>query len=166
MADVANSPKITASIKFPATLWDMIHKCKSGAISWGRFGNCVKIKKCAFEKEYLTSGEKFSSFIRQLNLYGFRKLHQVKYVGMPAELYNDVVEYQHRLFVKGHPELLLYIRRKVSKRKDRPKTVSIDCTVQTSSEVSENADQQETHSDKSKRIHDEKLSIVGYCKSS
>ena len=160
MADVANSPKITASVKFPATLWDMIHKCKSGAISWGRFGNCVKIKKCAFEKEYLTSGEKFSSFIRQLNLYGFRKLHQVKYVGMPAELYNDVVEYQHRLFVKGHPELLLYIRKKVSKRKDTPKTVSRDCTAQTSSEVSENADQQETHSDKSKLIHDEKLSIV------
>ena len=82
---------------------------------------------------------------------------------MPAELYNDVVEYQHRLFVKGHPELLLYyiyIRRKVSKRKDTPETVSRDCTAQTSLEVSENADQQETHSDKSKRIHDEKLSIV------
>ncbi|XP_041375938.1 heat shock transcription factor, Y-linked-like isoform X2 [Gigantopelta aegis] len=138
MTEVSLSPKITASVKFPATLWDMINKCKSSAISWGRFGTCVKINKGAFEKEYLTSGEKFSSFIRQLNMYGFRKLkNQIKYVGMPPEFCNDEVEYEHPLFVKCHPELLPYVRRKATKRNDKNRSARRNYQTETSPRVSE-----------------------------
>ncbi|KAG9338917.1 hypothetical protein JZ751_024307 [Albula glossodonta] len=55
-----------------------------------------------------------TSFIRQLNMYGFHKVAQAE-TGMPREAkIEDSVEFQHPYFQKTQPHLLGLIRRKVS----------------------------------------------------
>lgn len=50
----------------------------------------------------------FSSFVRQLNMYGF---HKVPQVGTTSE--EGIWEFVHDSFIRGRPDLLLQVRRKV-----------------------------------------------------
>lgn len=63
--------------KFPAKLYDLVTKCTSGAIGWSQDGRSIVIKYSIFREEYLQRVFKtanITSFVRQLNLYGFRKV--------------------------------------------------------------------------------------------
>lgn len=79
--------------RFPVKLWRITNECKTGAISWHKKGHSIRINKADFEKQYLgnPSSSKddqggiansrssfktkhFRSFVRQLNMYGFRKI--------------------------------------------------------------------------------------------
>jgi hypothetical protein len=63
---------------------------------------------------------KFSSFVRQLNFYGFRKLRQDSVVLAEDEsIASNLVRFYHEHFQPGHPELLHQITR-ATKASDRP----------------------------------------------
>ncbi len=77
---------------------------------WGPNGDLVNIKKIEeFSKIVLPKYFKhsnFQSFVRQLNMYDFRKVIQDPSNG----------EFQHEYFRKGHPELLTKMKRKANYR--------------------------------------------------
>ncbi|CAB3408673.1 unnamed protein product [Caenorhabditis bovis] len=58
-----------------------------------------------------------NSLIRQLNMYGFRKMTPLNQGGLTrTESDQDHLEFSHPYFVQGHPELLVHIKRKQSTR--------------------------------------------------
>lgn len=99
--------------KFPEKLWSLVNNCRSGAISWSRDGDRICLNTEEFEKQYMRVGGLFqarqvSSFIRQLNLYGFRKVN----IGLYKKNRENVKEFQNENFLRNHPELLQYVKRK------------------------------------------------------
>lgn len=99
-------------MKFPEKLWNIVNECTSGAIGWGRDGNTIVIDMVKFKNEFLgKSNDVFKtnnsvSFVRQLNLYGFRKCSKV----------NDVHEFKSKYFVRGREDLLKLLKRKLNIR--------------------------------------------------
>ncbi|XP_077982763.1 heat shock factor protein-like isoform X2 [Glandiceps talaboti] len=85
-------------------------------IRWSRNGTSFIVgDQGRFSKEVLPKYFKHSniaSFIRQLNMYGFRKLVGIETGGLKSE--KDETEFYHTYFVRGQPELLEQIKRKVS----------------------------------------------------
>jgi hypothetical protein len=68
-----------------------------------------------------------NSLIRQLNMYGFRKLSAVERTSLARlESDQDHLEFSHPCFVRDHPELLTQIKRKtpISRREDSVATHS------------------------------------------
>ncbi|KAF8367965.1 hsf-1 [Pristionchus pacificus] len=60
-----------------------------------------------------------NSLIRQLNMYGFRKMTPLDRSGLTrAESDQDHLEFSHPYFVRDHPELLINIKRKSSNRNE------------------------------------------------
>jgi heat shock transcription factor len=55
----------------------------------------------------------FSSFVRQLNLYGFHKLNRTPHAQRDAE--DQIWEFSHPYFLRGRPDLLDQIQRTASK---------------------------------------------------
>ncbi|RKP36233.1 hypothetical protein BJ085DRAFT_5787, partial [Dimargaris cristalligena] len=53
----------------------------------------------------------FQSFVRQLNMYGFHKINKSPRGQRPAAE-NQIWEFSHPRFIRGHPELLDEIKRK------------------------------------------------------
>lgn len=96
---------------FPTLVWNLVNDDNIGAIYWNESGETFRIKEPLFESQCLASGllfktKKISSFIRQLNLYGFRKFGKGRHV---RTLFSD---YQHPYFVRGRPDLVAKITRK------------------------------------------------------
>ncbi|XP_071757029.1 heat shock factor protein 5 [Centroberyx gerrardi] len=70
---------------FPAKLWRLVNSPTSRAVRWDSSGGGVIIEQQLFEKQFLSpcnhtsentclfKTSNFTSFVRQLNLYGFRK---------------------------------------------------------------------------------------------
>lgn len=69
---------------FPRKLWTIVHSSRFASIWWNEDGTCIGINRPLFQKEVLDRDgldkvfktECMKSFIRQLNCYGFRKVHQ------------------------------------------------------------------------------------------
>lgn len=124
--DVGSSP-LPDSINpnnFPAKLWRLVNSRTNRAIFWDSQGDTIIINRHLFEKQVLSPGSptldnadafkttNYSSFVRQLNLYGFRKID-------PADKDNtkpkgDSVPYDHFYnpsFKRNHPELVATLRR-------------------------------------------------------
>ncbi|NXK73565.1 HSF5 protein, partial [Amazona guildingii] len=74
---------------FPAKLWQLVNSPRFGSVRWDARGEGLLIDQRLFERELLGAApagqgaaltaaffktRNFASFIRQLNLYGFRKL--------------------------------------------------------------------------------------------
>lgn len=77
-------------LRFPEKLWCLVTNDRSGAIQWNRLGDGVIIDMNRFRESYLLSPEHFktkriASFIRQLNLYGFRKTDDTPAPGIKNE---------------------------------------------------------------------------------
>lgn len=107
------------TLKFPAKLWRIVNNCKTGAISWELDGESIKIDRKRFEDEYLKTGvffktSNFQSFIRQLNIYGFRKLPTN---GPKSQQDGCVFTYKHDYFKRDYPEFLSEVIRNTSVRK-------------------------------------------------
>ncbi|KYN11409.1 Heat shock transcription factor, Y-linked [Trachymyrmex cornetzi] len=71
---------VLQSMRFPQKLWRIVNECETGAIRWGANGDTILLDYKRFQTEYLDTRRpifktsNITSFIRQLNLYGFRKV--------------------------------------------------------------------------------------------
>eukprot|EP00064_Thunnus_orientalis_P008661 superscaffoldBa00001049_g8684 len=107
---------------FPAKLWRLVNNPANRAICWDSSGDVIIIDQQLFEKQILSPGSitsdnadafkttNFSSFVRQLNLYGFRKADPANTA--PT---NVITGTHHHFFnpnfKRNHPELLVNLRR-------------------------------------------------------
>lgn len=65
---------------------------------------------------------KFSSFVRQLNFYGFRKIKYSDTIKIDAQLEAETANYwrfRHEHFLRGRPELLMEIKRSNSQSQEK-----------------------------------------------
>jgi len=98
-----------AGLSFPIKLHEMLNSVEeeglSHIVSWQPHGRCFIIRKSEeFEKQLLErffGVTKKSSFQRQLNMYGFKRITQG----------NDAGSYYHELFLRGKVFLAYQIRR-------------------------------------------------------
>ena len=90
--------------RFPVKLWRIIEGCSTGAISWGDTGKTVRIHKQLFEEQYmkaeyrLFNTESFTSLVRQMNLYGFRKVLRLH------DPDPEISEYFHPCFTREYKD--------------------------------------------------------------
>ncbi|KAG5177876.1 HSF-type DNA-binding-domain-containing protein, partial [Tribonema minus] len=95
----------TAPAGFPYVLISILENESPEIITWSSTGRAFGIRNmAAFKTKILPQyfkHDKFSSFQRQLNLYGFRKIVKGRESGC----------YIHCYFQRGHPELLKQVRR-------------------------------------------------------
>ncbi|XP_050166498.1 heat shock factor protein 3-like isoform X2 [Myiozetetes cayanensis] len=102
---------------FLAKLWALLEDADSDdVICWSRNGeNFCILDEQRFAKELLPKYFKhnnISSFIRQLNMYGFRKVMALENGIITAEK-SSVIEFQHPFFKQGKAHLLENIKRKI-----------------------------------------------------
>ncbi|UZJ55802.1 hypothetical protein CBS101457_005122 [Exobasidium rhododendri] len=105
-----------ASTKFVHKLFRMVSDAEyQHLISWNASGTSVVVTNFdEFAKEVLGKHFKhsnFSSFIRQLNMYGFYKVNKTPR-GHRHAVDTQIWEFSHPKFIRGHPEMLDDIRRK------------------------------------------------------
>ncbi|TNN42450.1 Heat shock factor protein 1 [Liparis tanakae] len=86
-------------------------------ICWSPSGTSFHVfDQARFSKEVLPKFFKHSnmaSFIRQLNMYGFRKVVHIEHGGL-VKPERDDTEFQHPFFIRGEEHLLENIKRKVT----------------------------------------------------
>ncbi|CAN8031022.1 unnamed protein product [Ixodes persulcatus] len=123
---ISTSPKDQPllTLRFPKKLWRIVNECRSGAITWSGDGSAVVIDYSKFQSDYLDNRldifktSNITSFIRQLNLYGFRKVSpQAKLtpsyeLSVAAPKSADVHVFRNDSFVRGRPDLLQGVARK------------------------------------------------------
>jgi len=113
-----SSPNVPA---FLAKLWKLVDDHTTNEmISWSPDGTSFLIHhQATFTAELLPYYYKHSnmaSFVRQLNMYGFKKVLGVDSGGLKSE-HQDEMEFRHPYFRRGHEFLLEKIKRNVSKPK-------------------------------------------------
>ncbi|CAD5116283.1 DgyrCDS5190 [Dimorphilus gyrociliatus] len=99
--------------KFPRKLFALVNLGGCSGIQWTHDGKSIVIDPYLFKSQYLDTTKNvfkttnIKSFIRQLNLYGFKKQksHPSKYKAHVLEFFNEY-------FVKGRPDLLLAVQRR------------------------------------------------------
>jgi len=94
----------------------MIDSCDTDVASWSNGGIAFTIQdQTRFETEVLPkyfNHSKFSSFIRQLNFYGFTKCRGEA----DLQTHTPAVRFAHEFFQKGKPELLNKITRSTAQK--------------------------------------------------
>ncbi|KAM4693815.1 heat shock factor protein 2-like [Discoglossus pictus] len=103
---------------FLSKLWTLVEDNDTNEfITWSQNGQSfLVLDEQRFAKEILPKYFKhnnMASFVRQLNMYGFRKVVHVD-SGIVKQERDGPVEFQHPYFVQGQDELLENIKRKVS----------------------------------------------------
>ncbi|XP_053129826.1 heat shock factor protein 3-like isoform X2 [Hemicordylus capensis] len=131
---------------FLAKLWALVEDSGSDeVICWSQNGqNFCILNEQRFAKELLPKYFKhnnLSSFIRQLNIYGFRKVIALEN-GMTAADKNSAIEFQHPFFKRGKANLLANIKRKVSAVRAEDLKVCPEDLHKVLSEVQEMREQQ------------------------
>lgn len=110
---------------FLTKLWKLVTDVSCDElISWSPAGTSFIIfDEIRFSKELLPMYFKhnnMASFVRQLNMYGFRKLSCIDQGGMHC--YRSEIEFYHQYFLKGQESLLELIKRKIPNSKsEEPK---------------------------------------------
>ncbi|XP_070700094.1 heat shock factor protein 5 [Pempheris klunzingeri] len=109
---------------FPAKLWRLVNNPAYKAISWDGLGEAIVINQPLFERQVLSPSASpsdnmdafkttnFSSFVRQLNLYGFRKPDSA--IRDSHHSTGDSGTYHHFYnpnFKQNHPELVVSLKR-------------------------------------------------------
>ncbi|CAK9820473.1 Heat shock transcription factor, X-linked member 4 [Anthophora plagiata] len=122
---------IFLSLRFPQKLWRIVNECKSGAIRWSLNGNTILLDYKKFQEQYLDAGnsifktKNITSFIRQLNLYGFRKVTSHNRDPICNSHNPDVHEFLHENFRTGRPDLLSRVYRKTAGKLKRSQRVNV-----------------------------------------
>lgn len=98
---------------FPQKLWHLVNDSGINAIIWNEKGDGIIINKNLIAKDFLhLNGFKatcFASFVRQLNLYGFRKSQRFDR-DKP-----NIHHYSHPNFKYNQPELICHVKRCIKK---------------------------------------------------
>ncbi|KAI2665074.1 Heat shock factor protein 5 [Labeo rohita] len=101
---------------FPAKLWRLINSPQNDSVFWSPNGESLIVDQQRFEDELLSPVKEdaklfktsnFTSFIRQLNLYGFRKVYDVPFRDRTRNLH----QFHNPYFKQGRPELLVHMKR-------------------------------------------------------
>ncbi|XP_045880285.1 heat shock factor protein 1 isoform X2 [Meles meles] len=103
---------------FLTKLWTLVSDPDTDAlICWSPSGNSFHVfDQGRFAKEVLPKYFKhnnMASFVRQLNMYGFRKVVHIEQGGL-VKPERDDTEFQHPCFLRGQEQLLENIKRKVT----------------------------------------------------
>ncbi|KAF5907657.1 heat shock factor protein 4, partial [Clarias magur] len=103
---------------FLTKLWTLVEDPETNhLICWSATGTSFHVfDQGRFAKEVLPKYFKhnnMASFVRQLNMYGFRKVVNIEQSGL-VKPERDDTEFQHLFFLQGHEHLLEHIKRKVS----------------------------------------------------
>ncbi|XP_067240388.1 heat shock factor protein 2 [Chanodichthys erythropterus] len=103
---------------FLTKLWTLVEDSDTNEfICWSQEGNSfLVLDEQRFAKEILPKFFKhnnMASFVRQLNMYGFRKVMHID-AGIVKQERDGPVEFQHPYFKHGQDDLLENIKRKVS----------------------------------------------------
>jgi len=135
-------PKTNVEVPiFLRKTYHMIDTCDPTVASWSDNGETFVVKQPnVFETKIIPQffkHSKFSSFVRQLNFYGFRKIKFSDTIKIDAKLEAETANFwrfRHENFLRGKPELLVEIRRSNSqsvteKVKPVPKGKTEDVTV-------------------------------------
>ncbi|XP_071786086.1 heat shock factor protein-like isoform X1 [Asterias amurensis] len=106
---------------FLSKLWLLVDDAENDElIGWSQNGSSFIVQdQTRFAKEILPNYFKhnnMASFIRQLNMYGFRKKANLEHGTLKAE--KDDIEFQHPNFKRGKVGQLELIKRKVSAREE------------------------------------------------
>jgi len=104
---------------FLCKVWQLVNdETNDKLVSWSFSGNSFIIHDPAkFAKQVLPNyfkHQRVDSFIRQLNMYGFRKVQSLDSGALKSTI--DAVEYSNENFIKGRADLLEHIKRKDNKR--------------------------------------------------
>ncbi|KAM9387942.1 heat shock factor protein 1 isoform 3-T3 [Phaethornis superciliosus] len=103
---------------FLTKLWTLVEDPETDSlICWSPSGNSFHVfDQGQFAKEVLPKYFKhnnMASFVRQLNMYGFRKVVHIEQGGL-VKPEKDDTEFQHPYFIRGQEHLLENIKRKVN----------------------------------------------------
>uniref|UniRef100_A0A8B9SUE4 HSF-type DNA-binding domain-containing protein n=1 Tax=Anas platyrhynchos TaxID=8839 RepID=A0A8B9SUE4_ANAPL len=103
---------------FLTKLWTLVEDPDTDPlICWSPSGNSFHVfDQGQFAKEVLPKYFKhnnMASFVRQLNMYGFRKVVHIEQGGL-VKPEKDDTEFQHPYFIRGQEHLLENIKRKVT----------------------------------------------------
>lgn len=103
---------------FLTKLWTLVEDPETDPlICWSPSGNSFHVfDQGQFAKEVLPKYFKhnnMASFVRQLNMYGFRKVVHIEQGGL-VKPEKDDTEFQHPYFIRGQEHLLENIKRKVT----------------------------------------------------
>ncbi|XP_057684508.1 heat shock factor protein 1 isoform X2 [Corythoichthys intestinalis] len=118
-SSLENSPLASGNVPaFLTKLWTLVEDPSTDAlICWSPSGSSFHVyDQGRFSKEVLPKFFKhnnMASFIRQLNMYGFRKVVHMEQGGL-LKPEKDDTEFQHLYFVRGQERLLENIKRKVT----------------------------------------------------
>ncbi|KAM8737752.1 MAX dimerization protein MGA a isoform 5-T5 [Acanthopagrus schlegelii] len=109
---------------FPAKLWRLVNNLENKAICWDSHGDAIIIDQHLFERQILSQSTtnsdsteafkttNFTSFVRQLNLYGFRKHDPAIKDNHPPTGDSGMYHHFHNPnFKRNHPERVASLKR-------------------------------------------------------
>mmetsp|Transcript_3580 Transcript_3580/g.6763 ORF Transcript_3580/g.6763 Transcript_3580/m.6763 type:complete len:540 (-) Transcript_3580:770-2389(-) len=114
-----HSAKLSTEVPiFLRKTYHMIDTCDENIASWADDGSTFVVKQPeTFEKEIIPQffkHNKFSSFVRQLNFYGFRKIKFSDSILIDEDLEKKTAnfwKFRHENFKRGREDLLMEIKR-------------------------------------------------------
>lgn len=118
-------PRREEAALFLEKTYELLERCPPEVASWTNRGDSFVVKQPAAFAEHVIptyfKHRKFSSFVRQLNLYGFRKVRATSASALVDDAETgaeedaspkDWWEFRHERFVRGRRDLLCEIRRR------------------------------------------------------
>ncbi|CAF3329087.1 unnamed protein product [Rotaria socialis] len=121
----SNQSSQSSITAFLAKLWSLVNDSScNDLIAWDPSGSSFHVfDQARFAREILPRYFKhnnFASFIRQLNMYGFRKLSTIEHGSLKTE--RDDIEFAHSYFIRGQESLLELIKRRAPENQQKSNT--------------------------------------------
>lgn len=123
----STDPPLSAHALSPQKTYHMIDTCEPAVASWSEDGETFVVKDTDLFASTIIpqffKHSKWSSFVRQLNFYGFRKIKYSDSIRIDPKLEAETANYwrfRHDKFQRGRPDLLTEIKRHNSQQQQGP----------------------------------------------